>query len=139
MSGEANQVKWRGVQPVSGIRGIWPAIDSDRINKAGYRTTAGTTIIYTVPAGKRLFVPNVTMTTRHTAAGTAYPNVIVRNVADVTEIEVIHHYYTVAGQDTTTQSFQPALEAEAGWDVCLRIHTANTVARAYFFGWLEDA
>lgn len=139
MAGENNQVKWRGVQPVSGIRGIWPAIDALRINKAAYRTSIGTTVIYTAPAGKLVFLSNVCLTSRHTASGSAYPNIEIRNAAGVRQIEIITHYYTLAGQMTTVHPYMPALEMEAGWDVVLKISTANTVVRGFVHGWQEDA
>jgi len=138
MGQEPDQIRWRGVQPVAGIRGVWPAIDSARIAESAYRSTNGTTILYTPGAGKRFFMSNCTLTSRTTADGVAYPYVFVRNGADALQYYVIYHYYAIVGQNTTVQSFMPAFEVEAGWDVCLTLTSGLAIARAFISGWEED-
>ncbi|MCK4794556.1 MAG: hypothetical protein KAV87_63085 [Desulfobacteraceae bacterium] len=139
MSGEANQVKWRGVQPVSGIRGIWPAIDSVRVQASEWKAGLGYQLIYTVPAGKRLFVSTAGMASLCSGTGAFSCRLQVRDVADALKYYMFYHYYGIPGQFTSFINFAPAVEAEAGWDVVVYCNNAVISARGLIFGWLEDA
>jgi len=139
MSGEANQVKWRGVQPVAGIRGVWPSIDAVRVVTGQYRTTAGTSIIYTPAAGKILFVSSVSMTTLNKVVQASQHNIRVRNVADVDQFYVMYHYMWLQESINQSQPFMPAIEVPAGYDVIMYQSAADMYCRSFIFGWLEDA
>lgn len=139
MGGEPNQVLWRGVQPVSGIQGIWPAIDSVRVNKTASRTDSGTELIYTVPSGKILFISTAALTSRYTGAAGVAASIWVRNDSDVKQYMLPNHYYQAAGQLFGSTPFCPALEALADWDVVVEVVGADLYARGFIHGWLEDA
>lgn len=139
MSGEENQINWRGVQPVDGIRGIWPEAASERIYKLGL--AAGIVIgnMYTVPGGKVLFISNTMHNARLSADAAGAAFAYVRNVADVTVFYFSYFMFDIAGQIVNSQYHFPALEVQAGYDVCLSNNHANLDSTVTFHGWLEDA
>lgn len=139
MSGEANEVNWRGVQPVSGIRGVWPARNSVRVNESCEVNAAGEVITYTVPAGKILFISTAQMSTRLSADGSYWSHMSVRNVLDVHQYSIFNLVYDIKGQQFGFGTFLPALEVEAGWDVYAASGNDLLDIRANVFGWLEDA
>jgi len=138
MGQEPDQIRWRGVQPVAGIRGVWPAIDAERVNESGYTSNANTTIIYTVPASKKLFIDGDLMTSLLTAVATVSGKMGVRDAGDVLVYWMQYHYYAAAGQTTVAMPHVPAIEAEAGYDVFVTSGHANMSVRGTIFGWLED-
>lgn len=139
MSGEADQVLWRGVRPVEGIRGVWPARNAVRVNKRGSQVSVGTAIVYTVPAGKILFISSSVFTTRMSAVAGAGANMAVRDTDDVTDYYMVDHKYGSIYQQTTSQYYLPALEAAAGYDVTVFNSHAALQTAGIFCGWLEDA
>lgn len=138
MGGENNQVKWRGVQPVAGIRGIWPAVDAERKIIEQYQSGVGTVVMYTVGAGKLLFISTASLTTRCSGAAAHYVWIVIRNAGDVVQVHVITQYYSVADQITTVIHFTPALEVPAGYDITLDVGNGPFVSRAGVYGWEED-
>lgn len=139
MSGEANEILWRGVRPVAGIRGVWPAIDAERVDITKGRSSEGTEIAYTVPANKKLFVASVFLSTAYSGAISAWVNVLLRDGDDDTVYYIYSLKYLTAGQQSNSMFFIPALEAEAGWDVVLYNSSDDLGATVIFHGWLEDA
>jgi len=139
MSGEADQVKWRGVRPIDGIRGIWPEQNATRINKSEDQTGIGTTIIYTVPAGQKLYISTAGLCSTQTVNEMGCGILEVRNEADVLQYYLVGHYYDFAGQFTNFVNHFPACEAQAGWDVTVRSYNAAMRARGFIYGWLESA
>jgi len=139
MPGEPNEVNWRGVRPVSGIRGVWPARNSVRVNATGSLGAAGITIIYTVPVGKILFTSSVWLTSFRTIQRNDNAYLYVRNVADVEQYRMLQHGWAATGQQSSNLMFRPAVEASAGWDVCITISFDDGYVRAGIHGWLEDA
>lgn len=138
MSGETDQVRWRGVQPVDGIRGIWPARNSTRINM--YASSSGTDVVllYEIPAGKLLFLSSGFITTRHTAEAAEFGALQVRNAADAIQYSIISQRLYSVGQVTTPLSYYPALEVPAEWKVTIEGSSGAIEAFGAFFGWLED-
>ena len=134
-----NQLTWRGVTQISGVRGVWPAANAARVNEDAYLVGAGTVIIYTVPASKKLFIASCSISASQSAAAITRATVHVRNVGDVIQYNIFHHVFYTSGQQVAALSFMPALEAVAGWDVCLYNSHANLSSRGLFTGWLEDA
>jgi len=139
MPGEENQFKWRGVRPVSGIRGIWPAIDSVRVNKNVTRSTSGLSIIYNVPANKKLFIAAASLFTMNQIIQSTYSYMHVRNAAHTTEYMMMIHYHEIVHNFNTHFQFSPALEAEADWDVLIVNNNNDVKTRGFMFGWIEDA
>ena len=139
MGGEPNQVLWRGVQPVAGIRGVWPARNSLRVNERASQEGIGSVIVYTVPSGKILFVSSLFCASRLAVDGSEYAIFAIRDTSDVTQIVLVYHYYDLKDQLVSSSQFTPALEALAGWDVYLESFDANLDVIGGFFGWLEDA
>jgi len=138
MPGETNEVNWRGVRPVSGVRGIWPARDSVRANVTGSVIGVGESVIYTVPVGKLLFISGVTLGTGLSADGDVRAFAAVRNAADVFQYGLMYHRFMKAGQLNGSQPHFPALEAPAGWYAFITSDSANLSSTCYMFGWLED-
>jgi len=139
MSGETNQVKWRGVQQVEGISGIWPARNAVRVAEQNVQIDIGTTIVYTVPAEKKLFISNAGISTTLASAVACRGYVAVRDGDDVTKYFVLFQQMYSVGQLTNFMGFVPALEAAAGWDVFVNTDNADLRCRGFVFGWLEDA
>ena len=139
MTGETNQVLWRGVRPVAGIQGVWPAIGATRIIVDGTESAGGTTLFYTVPGGKKLFISTSLLTSRLLVDEAHQCYVFVRDAGDVTKYFVNRQFCFKAGGQTTPVNYLPALEVPAGYDVCLASSHANLDAWSGIYGWLEDA
>lgn len=134
-----NELNWRGVRPLTGISGIWPAPNSTRVNASEAISDTGLVIVYTVPANKKLFISTVNLVTRNKAVQDAGHTVIVRNDTDVEQYKIVYHYHSTITGFASNHLFVIALEAAAGWDVVLTNTPDDTTARAFLFGWLEDA
>lgn len=139
MAGEPNQVLWRGVQPVSGIRGVWPAIDSERARGVEQALGASIATLYTVPAGKKLFIASSQLSSRESVAAASACFLDVANDSAVFQYYLDYHMYDIAGQLVTFRSYSPAEEALAGWVVRVYSDHANIDATGIFNGWLEGA
>lgn len=139
MGGENNQVVWRGVQPVEGISGIWPSRNAVRVNERGLQSGSGNTIVYTVPANKKLYIGNHALHSRLAADASAYARLFVRDDADDFEYMIAYQLFDKAGQLECHQHYHVALEAEAGWDVVVGTESADIDAYGFIFGFLEDA
>lgn len=139
MSGETDQVKWRGVRPVEGIRGIWPARNATRVNASDWQDGAGTKVVYTVPAGKILFLSSMFLCSRYTGATQPAIHAYVRDDDDEMQQRLVSHYFAGAGFQTSGMWYMPAQEAQAGWDVCIQVSSADAAGRLIVAGWLEDA
>ncbi len=139
MHGEENEVKWRGVRPINGIRGVWPARNAVRVHVDGVLSGIGTAIVYTVPVGKIFFMSNMAFTTRNSAASVTDPHITVRDDSDVQQYVLLMQYEQVIAASISAQSFMPAIEVLAGWDVCIIVTVGVGRGRAYLHGWLEDA
>ena len=139
MPGEQNQVLWRGVRPVHGIRGIWPDRNATRIYEEATANGVDTVTIYIVPADKILFISNLSFTTRMAIDGSAAPRVYAATGAGALVYRVIYHYYDLAGHQVTTSLFQPALEVIATNKLLLFNNHASCYASGVLHGWLEDA
>lgn len=138
MAGETDEIRWRGVRPIAGIRGIWPARNATRINKAGYKDGYGTVLIYTVPADKKLFISSVTMASRLAGEAETRALTFVEDADNVELYRMACHLYNFAGQQNCHVVFWPALEANETDRVCMCSYNAEMDVRAYVHGWLED-
>lgn len=138
MGGETDQTRWQGVRPIYGIRGVWPAIDSLRIDKSGSQNGEGTKVIYSVPAGKKLFVSSAFLSTRVSAAATIYCNLMARDEADDIMFYLYQHKFDLAGQQASGMYFLPALELLEQWDISVYNNHADLDSFGLFHGWLED-
>lgn len=138
MGGEIDQVRWRGVRPVEGISGIWPARNAVRVNKSVFRAGAASAIIYTVPAGKKCFITSLQQGSRMVSANSSYVDVIVRNEVDAEQYQISYMTFIVIGQQNLSRNFSPAIELDTGWDIILRNSHADLHSRAQANGWLED-
>lgn len=119
MGGETDQVKWRGVRPIYGISGIWPGRDAVRVHAREINDAAGDVILYTVPAGKKLYLPNLILSSYQPDDKEARARVWVRNDSDVLQYYVAEIRFGTAGQFVVPCHFVPALELLAGWDLVL--------------------
>lgn len=119
IGGETNLAQWRGVQPVWGIAGIWPARDAVRVHESKENDAEGIEIVYTVPANKKFFMSNAVLNSYLSAAQEERSYIGVRDDGDVMQYYVLELRFGVEGQLVVSDHFVPALEAEAGWDVVL--------------------
>ncbi len=139
MPGEPNEVNWRGVRPVSGIRGIWPARNAERVYASEYNAGNATVLLYTVPVGKLLFLANAVLGISNDAAVPAVGYISTRDGADVlSEYIAVPKIFTV-GQLFGIFSFIPAIEVPAGYDVIFTSNVVSLTGRFIIRGWLEDA
>jgi len=139
VAGEPNPVRWRGVQPVEGIRGIWPARNSTRIHEYGVVVGAGDGVIYTVPSGKIAFIASSQLSANNAAAASTIGRITVRDENDVNVYHIAMLAQGGAGGMEASGSYLPALEVKAGYDVYVNSSHANLTLRGLIFGWLEDA
>lgn len=119
MGGEHNRVKWRGVRQVTGVDGIWPAIGAVRVHVRQANDAEGTVIIYTVPAGRKLYLSTAILSAYLSSDQNERFFIAVRDESDVFQYCVLELRFGKAGQLNVPCHFVPALEAEAGWDVVL--------------------
>ncbi len=138
MSGETDQVKWRGVRPVHGIRGIWPERDAVRVNEEATANGVDTVTIYQVPASKRLFISNLCFSSRMAIDGSAAPRVFINTALGVLQYRIVYHYYDIAGHQMSPCHYVPALEVEPTDKVLLYNNHASCYATGVLHGWLED-
>lgn len=139
MGGEADQVRWRGIRPVEGIRGVWPARNSVRIAEEAAQVGAGATIIYTVPTGKIFFLTSGGMAAFNSAGGGNTAGVGVRDGDDSHQYSVCFHYFSAQNEVSDSHQFFPALEVPADYDVYAYSNNASVTLLGQAFGWLEDA
>lgn len=139
MPGEENQVKWRGVQPVDGIRGVWPGRNATRLLKRGQRQGAGQAIIYEVPVDMLLFISSLDQTTRLSLDGERTAYVGVRNAGGALQSYLGLFYFDIKGQQSLYRTYVPAIEVPAEWDIVINNDAVGTDTSAAIYGWLEDA
>ena len=139
MSGEANQVRWRGVRQIVGVDGVWPSANAVRVNATAVQAEGGIVTVYTVPADKKLFIASAFLGSRMSADGSAWSSLRLRDSGDNELYWIYVQLMDKAGQMATSQAFFPALEAAAGDYVYLHVPTAPIDARGIIHGWLEDA
>lgn len=139
MSGESNRVLWRGVRPVQGIRGVWPARNAVRIAKEATQVGVGSAIVYTVPADKIFFMTSPGLSCYNSAGAGNNSGLGVRNGADVHQYYLIFHYFSAQSQHSGFRRLFPAIEVPATFDVYVMSSNANVTALGSAFGWLEDA
>jgi len=128
-------------QPVcegSGMRGIWPAPNSTRVQGNGIQTGSGATVFYTVPANKKLYIHNAQLTMYTTADANVYGRMMVQDDSDVAQYRIMQLYQILIGSTSLSESYSPALEALAGWDVYMYATNAEVNVRGLIHGWLED-
>lgn len=153
MGDEANQVKWVGIRstnPESNIPikpssthnihavqpGKWDAtyqgVARTQIIMAN-QAIAGTVIIYTVPAGKKLYITTAYAAFSHTAAD--YALLATRNAADVYVYTIIQLSIVVAGNLGISHSFPMPLIVEPLYDVWFSVTNGNGFGG--ITGWIE--
>lgn len=139
MPGECDRQLWRGIQPVEGIRGIWPARNAVRVTATAYQMGVGNDIAYTVPAGKILFITTQQIASRLSADSGTYAFSMLYDAVPAQQDLIGVHYYNKAGQNNSSVNFVPAVEVVAGWSVRCVVGNANLHARVNIYGWIEDA
>lgn len=139
MSGELDQVRWRGVRPVEGIRGVWPARDAYRVNEAQEQDGVGVVQLKIVPAGKKFFLSSGILSTALRDNEECFVSVYVNDDEDAFKYALLRHQYYIAGQQTNSFMFMPALEVTVGWRVLLYVQHSKLLAYASIFGWQEEA
>lgn len=139
MGGENDRVLWRGVRPVQGISGIWPARNAERVNEDAGSTGLTIATVYTVPANKKLFINQAFLTSRLSADADTHAVFYVVDELNADVYTICIHRYIIAGQQSTQQVFSPALEAGPDYEVRIYNYDANARCEGLIFGWLEDA
>lgn len=138
MGGEADQVRWRGVRPVEGIRGIWPARNAERFFANAARSISGISIVYTVPAAKTLFVSSLICASRLAVSANVHCYIYIADAVPNVICRAIFHYYSVQGQQTTAQRYVPAIEVPTGGTLRIYNSAGDLQIEGIFSGWLED-
>lgn len=127
------------VTPPSTVRGIWPAPNSTRVFASQSVINTGEIGFYTVPAGKILFISGISLSTRQSAAQQGKGYLIVRDDQDTPLYSPLYLAMETAGQIADSQTYVPAIEVPAGYDIAIVSNAANCDATAEVTGWLEDA
>ncbi len=138
MPGEPNQVLWRGVRPVEGIRGVWPARNATRVSAFGEAAGDTTISIYTVPAGKILFISSCQLSTRLSATESKYAMIYSRTEVDTTHIRIFRQNVRIPGTVSNQLGFFPALQLGPGYELLIVSNSNSIEAYGVAHGWLED-
>lgn len=138
MSGEPNEVKWRGVRQIAGVRGIWPARNATRVNESVSRSGVGTEIVYTVPEAKILFISSAQLSSGAGADAIGVGRLGVRNSAQVLKYWILNNYHQIQGMVSDSAFLSPALECEMEDEVFVECLASSVYARGIIHGWLED-
>jgi len=128
-------------QPVhvyGGVKGIWPPEGSTRVHGHNIQAGSGTTIVYTVPASKKLYIHSVEISMRTSADGATSGRMGVRDSGDNFQYYVFYPQLIITGAITLSEHYSPALELLTGYDLYLMTAEANVTLRGLFHGWLED-
>jgi len=123
---EKNKVLWRGVRP---------AHNGDQVHKEATATN-GTSLIYTVPAGKTLYLTHVHLGA--VAIAGSWGMVYYRNVADVYVANLVRGVYVgVTTSPPFTANYYPPLEISAGFDLMVVSNIAGLTLYGDILGWVE--
>lgn len=133
-----NQVLWRYIQPLAGINGVMPDIDSTRISKHLLNVVNTTSIVYTVPASKTFYMTNAWVSSGSAAAALSGCYLFIRNASDVTTVILMDTYAIANAPVAYSCNYMPALELPAGYDLCLLSSQGNEYISGGGHGWLED-
>lgn len=122
---EDNRVKWVGVRPAHGGEQI-----------AKFATANNNTVtIYTVPAGKTLYLCTAWLDV--TTAAVGYSAIYIRDELDAHWLPLRRIYQTASSYPSDSWiTFWPPLEVPAGYDVVVYRSTPQNVHGA-IFGWVE--
>jgi len=133
-----DEVNPQEVVQKAGVRGIWPTTNAVRVNASGIQTGVGITNIYTVPANKILYIFSAQAAVRETADADSYGWIAIRNAVDVLQFYLLVVFINVKGFIALPQTYSPAIELAAGWDVYVQAGHADVGIRGQINGWLED-
>lgn len=123
---EPNMARWIGVRP---------GHNGDQVS-VSLMTNGAVAIIYTVPAGKTLFLCGMTIGLYMSGAGVgAY--VRVRNVADVTVYTLFAQVTNFAFDVTVAKSYWPPIEIPTGYDIVQAATGAGQEIDTHIHGWVE--
>jgi hypothetical protein len=123
---ETNRVKWVGVRP---------AHDGTQVTVDSF-TSAGAAILYTVTAGKTLFLCHFTLECS-SGAVVSGADFWVRNGADVIQYYLLRQRLAISRETIISPSFWPPIEIPAGWDIVMGVGVATTTEYAFIHGWEE--
>lgn len=107
-----------------------------QVNVSGSQVNAGTAVLYTVAAGKTLYLThfNALFTL---AASAATGHLAVRNAAGVVQFYLLYNIaYTTLGNYSFAQACPKAVKIPTGYDVAI-ICAANAALAATIHGWVE--
>jgi len=123
---ENNKILWRGVRP---------AHNGEQVI-AETTITNGTSIIYTVPVGKVLYLVEASVQDQANATGGV--GVLLRDVADVhiRWLAFIKAQVNLAW-NMDHNHFWPPMEIPTGYDICVASQAAGATAIGSIFGWVE--
>jgi len=123
---EPNQVKWVGSRPAHNGEQVFTQIYAE----------SETAIVYTVPAGKVLYLISVELGYRGIAAGRSI--IRVRDATDVTVVDMLYDYLQDGSKgDAKTRYFYPPLEIPAAYDIVIISTVAGLLIQGSIFGWVE--
>ena len=123
---EPNQVKWIGTRPAHRGTQITQYATADN----------AVTIIYTVPAGKVLYLVSAVLSVPTGGVGRAA--IYIRDALDASTIFLIHYAQVATGLvHTGTPLFYPPVEVPAGYDIVVSSGAIGVLAVGSIFGWEE--
>ena len=123
---EKNRVKWMGVRP---------AHDGEQVTPAGSANNA-TVIVYTVPAGKTLYITHYAVQCTPNLAGSGY--FAIRNELDVLTYR-FQYLENIVGAPSLIEScsFVYPVEVPAGYDLYVNSNLLGFWVRVAAIGWIE--
>lgn len=116
--------------------GSRPAHGGDQVIAYAVATN-NTTIVYTVPAGKTLYLKGFNIGCLGGGAVTSH-YLLIRNAADAVWKYLQYLPTAAAGCIGFTRDYSQPLEVPSGYDVCVYNNNGTAYTGACIDGWIED-
>lgn len=127
---EPNMVNWVGTRP---------GHNGNQVFTYNHANGDAVVVIYTVPAGKTLFLTYMSLGSRESVAADGLAALLVYTGVPAIWNYLIPHKYDLAGQMTSVVALSFPIEIPAGYTVRVLSNHANIDATAVIAGWVEDA
>lgn len=137
--GERNVARWFGVRPTDPPEtipvSVAPPTGLVHVSASGIQYQAGTVVIYTVPAGKTLFLSSIQAGVGSTG-NHVQTSARVRNATDAVQYYLFRTYGYGIMAFSIDRVYDPPKEIPAGWDIAF-VGVAGADAGMVIDGWLE--
>ncbi len=126
--------------------GVKPAVDMDSIRTYSHipdfasqvvtyqSANNNTTILWTVTAGKTLYMTTYTLQALNYSASNATGYLAIRNASDTIQYVIARQYLKADTDGNDSLNLSPPLEIATGWDVFMYSDTVNMQTQVWIHG-----